>query len=483
MIAHIIIKLLKIIILFLFGLSISHAQIINGNFESFNTDGKPQGWYLNNQDTLNNILRITTSDKHQGKHSLQFNKKEVKAMLMASNIFSIEISKLTKLQVSSKIKTDSKQLVANFFIQFFDENKKRIGGEGSQMVIDPSKSGEWQDVNFSILVQPEVKSMVLFVNMGGLGNLFIDEVKTDWINTPPAKEIIEFSEEIKSKIQQMSIVNDSLIWKDIIAQTPAALAGLTIENGAQQVANFYLSHLRKAKDFHSQYYSPEKYRAYTSKPIEENKTSSPLELPSGKMLDERIAYVNVPRFGSTFPESQQAFADHLNDLVLSLQQQNPKGWVIDLRTNSGGNMHPMIAGLNALIADGNIITFKTNQGEQPLYSSAGKFGRITLKITPKRFKVNKIAVLTSIKTASSGEMTAISFIGMPNVKLIGENTAGLTTANQFFPLSNGGALNLANAVVKDRLGKIYKGQINPDILTKSQDPQENLNQAIKWILE
>lgn len=97
-----------------------------------------------------------------------------------------------------------------------------------------------------------------------------------------------------------------------------------------------------------------------------------------------------------------------------------------------------------------------------------------------------MAVLVGPHTASSGEMTAISFIDNANVKLFGQPTAGFTTANQGFRLSNGAFLYLATSYTADKLFKIYKGRITPDVLVDkpangNDDPA--IDAASAWVLE
>ena len=75
------------------------------------------------------------------------------------------------------------------------------------------------------------------------------------------------------------------------------------------------------------------------------------------------------------------------------------------------------------------------------------------------FKQN-IAVLISDKTASSGEMTAISLLARENSKTFGNKTAGYTTANAMYKLSNGATLLLAVSYSMDKIiKKIYRWEL------------------------
>ena len=89
-------------------------------------------------------------------------------------------------------------------------------------------------------------------------------------------------------------------------------------------------------------------------------------------------------------------------------------------------------------------------------------------------------------TASSGEATAISFIGKTNVRTFGTPSAGLTSANKGFKLSDGKMILLASSYEMDRTGKNYTGKIQPDELVEPSKDLNNDNQiqlATQWILK
>lgn len=83
-------------------------------------------------------------------------------------------------------------------------------------------------------------------------------------------------------------------------------------------------------------------------------------------------------------------------------------------------------------------------------------------------------------------MTAISFIGLPNVKTFGQPSAGYTTANQTYFLSNGSQLLLAVQFVADRTGKPYVDKIMPDVTVNDFTNTKSdgvILAAKKWLLE
>lgn len=95
-----------------------------------------------------------------------------------------------------------------------------------------------------------------------------------------------------------------------------------------------------------------------------------------------------------------------------------------------------------------------------------------------------VAVLIGPTTGSSGEMTAMSFIGKPGAKLFGQLSSGHTTANQSFPLSDGSLLLLAVSVTADRNKKEFKGKIHPDeLISMDSSGDKTLAAAQAWINE
>jgi carboxyl-terminal processing protease len=94
-----------------------------------------------------------------------------------------------------------------------------------------------------------------------------------------------------------------------------------------------------------------------------------------------FAYVVVPMCVGRFAEWEkngsdfQQFADKLHGLVLDLQAQKPAGWIIDLRGNSGGNVWPMLAGIGAVLGEGDLGRFVSPDGDHTVsFYKAGKVG-------------------------------------------------------------------------------------------------------------
>ncbi len=161
------------------------------------------------------------------------------------------------------------------------------------------------------------------------------------------------------------------------------------------------------------------------------------------------------------------------------------GLILDLRANSGGNMYPMLAGLLPLLPEGLMMSFDSAMGARTELVRLG--GEIWLagqrvvgaldSTPPTRIVDRPIAVLTGPQTGSSGEMLTLAFKGRANTRFFGLPTAGVTSANQFFPLRHGGILNLATSAPLDRTGRPHPGPIEPDEGIESASTQGSLEQA------
>ncbi|PIB96023.1 S41 family peptidase [Caulobacter sp. X] len=136
--------------------------------------------------------------------------------------------------------------------------------------------------------------------------------------------------------------------------------------------------------------------------------------------------------------------------------QNVCGWIINLTGHSGGNMYPGIQGLSALLGEGSPGAFVSRAGKTP-WSIVIKRSAVTVRRPDA-----PVAVILGPRTASAGEAIAIGFIGRPNTRTFGQPTAGFTTGNITYPLSDGARLVLTGSYEQDRLGRRYTGAITPD---------------------
>lgn len=187
-----------------------------------------------------------------------------------------------------------------------------------------------------------------------------------------------------------------------------------------------------------------------------------------------IGYLSVPGLRGRGVDATRQFSSQLCDRIEELAPTSSKGWIVDLRENTGGNMWPMLGGLHPLLGSGKVGELRDREGvaNTPWRSRA-----------PKRCDVDlsnaRVAVLVGPNTASSGEAVAVAFRARPGTRFFGHRTKGLATSNQGYPLPDGGVLLLTTAEFLDRAGESYPQGISPDSpLSGSEDAVEA---AAAWL--
>lgn len=173
--------------------------------------------------------------------------------------------------------------------------------------------------------------------------------------------------------------------------------------------------------------------------------------PSGSILDPGIASIVLPQFLGGSQADRQSYADTGVTLIQSLAPAATCGWIVDLRANGGGNMIPMLGAASPLLTQGKLISFVdrhktttwttlngstiTYNGEATNPDDSITVASLTLALTAQR-----VAVLQSKNTGSSGEATLLAFHGQPGVRTFGQQSAGLTTDNIGMKMPDGANL-------------------------------------------
>jgi carboxyl-terminal processing protease len=194
-----------------------------------------------------------------------------------------------------------------------------------------------------------------------------------------------------------------------------------------------------------------------------------LTKPTARLRPDRIGYLYVPGFRGS--------ANHVTDYARTLQTQiaqldihAPVGWIVDLTDNGGGNMWPMLAGLGPLLSESPLGAFAfPDQLPVLWFYAAGQAGvgdTCLADTMTGGYRLQSpdmpVAVLTSARTASSGEAVVLAFCGCAQTRRFGMPTRGLTTANEGFDLPDGATISLTVATFMDRAGRSYDGPIEPD---------------------
>jgi carboxyl-terminal processing protease len=220
-------------------------------------------------------------------------------------------------------------------------------------------------------------------------------------------------------------------------------------------------------------------------------------LPEGHVITAQgrnFGYVVLPRCSAKDNDGLLLYAADIRRILTDIAAQNPKGWIVDLRGNTGGNMWPMLTGIGPILGDGPAGSFVAADGNITWFYQDGKTGTrnpggvetVSLALdeepalrTPSPAPV---AVLVDSSTASSAEAITIAFHGRPDTRFFGTHTAGKSTAVQPFKLDDGAELYLTTAIDADRSGKSYPDGFTPDQIVPvsgSSMPQENNDLVIQ----
>jgi carboxyl-terminal processing protease len=210
------------------------------------------------------------------------------------------------------------------------------------------------------------------------------------------------------------------------------------------------------------------------------------------LLDDHIGYLRIPSMPVSSTEDFYKKAQKLNDSLCSLLVKNIKGIILDLRLDGGGAMHPMILGVEQLLKQGNVGSFRTKKEEDWYIKDNCFFVDTALisRISPQ-CNINAqdipVVMLVSPVTGSAAECFIISFRGRKKTVLLGSETAGYVTTNTGFRINDTSFMNLSIGYSADRYGKIYKEAIKPDIPFISPDSfndianDEKVKAAENWL--
>ena len=210
-------------------------------------------------------------------------------------------------------------------------------------------------------------------------------------------------------------------------------------------------------------------------------------------VNNKYAYISIPFFGGQKADQINSFAQRIQDSLFSVINETTEGIIIDLRLNGGGNMYPMFAGLSNVLGDDDISILADSTGKiiERSFIRKNDFiqdGRIAASLAKNYGDLSRmpVAVIIGPGTGSSGECLAAGFIGRKKTVLIGETTAGYTTANNGFLLAGEDyAMVLAVGYLTDRFGNTYYDNVTPDIEVTGDDffnhaNDQKIQAAVKW---
>jgi carboxyl-terminal processing protease len=211
----------------------------------------------------------------------------------------------------------------------------------------------------------------------------------------------------------------------------------------------------------------------------------------GELLSNNIGYIRI--VGLPMGDNAQ-MAKEIESTVCQLSAAGAVKWIIDLRYNGGGNMHPMAEGIATIIGDGSVggsvgledsdhSNWKIENGHFYYDDYSIELPEIC-SVSPNA----KLAVLTSVYTASSGEAVAIMCKGRDNTRFFGQKTLGMVTVTDWFVVDEATAMTISVSYYRDRNDVVYTEFVGVDAEFPFEenplsDSDACLKAAVNWLSE
>lgn len=305
--------------------------------------------------------------------------------------------------------------------------------------------------------------------------LFLLFISCQKQNSTP-KEVSDFLTETINLLKEKSIHKNEIDWnkfeKDLFIKA----------QHAKKLEDVYptISYaVKKLNDNHS-------YFKAISETEQESKDES-LPTFSDEITPNDIGYIRIP-FCIGSENDNKNYITSIRTKIQHQSQKKLKGWIVDLRSNFGGNMWPMLLALEPLIgngtfgyfidANGNSEAWKIIKGKA--YIDNQLIMETNINFSNQLQENQFIAILTDSETASSGEAVTVAFKGQENSKSFGQPTFGVSTGCVSHLLSDGSSINLAESIFSDRNKTKYGNKIVPDFVVEKD---KTLQAGIEWIYE
>ena len=282
-------------------------------------------------------------------------------------------------------------------------------------------------------------------------------------------------------LRMHSVYRDSVDWGIVRREATDSVRGAT---GPNVVHDAIENILRRIGDRHS-FLMSRSVAADWARQRVNNAVAPELSILSGK-----IGLVRMPAVPVTDSDSASAYATRLHAGIRRIDAADPCGWILDLRSNTGGNMWAMLASVGPLLVEGAIGSFAFPDGriiEWSYSDGKARMGDSTLVEVERPYRLRAdappVALLVGTRTASSGEAVVIAFQGQSTARSFGEPTAGVPSANRMFVLPDSSAIALATAWFADRSDRVYRQSLVPDSLVSPTSPGTPVETAgMNWLL-
>jgi len=459
--------------------------VVNAGFEQVLPDGTPDAWFVSHGPGVQSFA----SDK--GRHG-KGGRLHVSGGAAAIGTIAQQIDpapyrgRLVRLSVTFRAAEPAQ---AGPFLTVMRPEPYRFGfieDDSSR----PAAAGKWQEATITGRIAPDATAIWIGVKALGDADVTIDNVRLEVPSgrgKPPSPQALAYLDQAIALLRAHHINSAKADWPRLIAEAHAEIAGAKTSAGTYSAIRDLIGALGVRHTFLMP--PPTKSQIDAAAKAGPTGVVAGTEMPTSALLDGRIGVVRLPGLDTFAPggaERAKTYPAILRAGLEQLDKANLCGWIVDLRNDTGGNMWPMLAGLDPLLGASPFGVFVSSAGATQSWSRTPG-GIVSVAAEPAspappafalKHAAAPVAVLIGPNTTSSGEMTALALIGRPGVRTFGGASGGFLSGNTVLPLPDGAHIAVTEVLVRDRTGKDYAEMIQPDVPT-SPDMAEQAAKA--WI--
>jgi hypothetical protein len=348
----------------------------------------------------------------------------------------------------------------------------------------PHGDSAWTRYEVVMPVLPEMEHVTYGLSLSGGGVVWADDIRLEALtpeqlppSTPVARNYLAAAlDTLCRRFSQTAVLN----WGVLKRAATTQMIGGQVPADAYPALRYAVTRL----DPEGELIPPGRMR------------SGELSVPWFVEEEGPIGTMRLPACTSDSRAERATYADSTRRRIEGLAAKGARGWVVDLRVVSGGEVEPALAGLGPLVGEGRLLSWIRPDGRRGEWTQRHGMVEVTPGMEPDRRLVSvtapelelpgvPVAVLIGPRTAAAGEALALAFRGRPNTRFFGEPTAGRSQARERVRLSDGAVVRYATGRMYDRNGKPLDGAFMPDdslnaaLLTGGRDSLTTL--ALEWV--
>jgi carboxyl-terminal processing protease len=189
--------------------------------------------------------------------------------------------------------------------------------------------------------------------------------------------------------------------------------------------------------------------------IHQNSAIAPIRYQVQTVAGTKVGFIQVNQLSSqAISETQTA--------IQTLEKQGVKGYILNLRSNPGGNLESAIAMAQLWLHEGKIVSIVRRRGDTQTESA-----------TQSALTDKPLVVLVDRGTANAAEILAATLQDRGRAKLVGTPTFGNSHIQSLRPLPNGSAISVTVAKWLMPSGKDVHGTgLQPDLRVELTPEQQ-----------